>query len=146
MNTSTPRSLGQGAQRFEQLTGRPDAPCDRHRAIGQVCSPSRHRDAGLVQLGDTVAELVEIETEPVAAEGVGEDDVGAGLDEPAMDLLDEVTLFHVEQLGAASALEAEREERGSHRPIGHQIGVVGEQIGEHCSCSVVLMGHLRLLL
>ena len=137
--------VGEGAQRFEELSCGPDAPCDRHRAVGQVCSPSRHRDTGPVQLGHTVAELVEVETEPVSSERVGEDDVGAGLDEPAMDLLHEVALLDVEQLGAASALEAKREERGPHRPVGHEILVVGEQTGERRVC-VGFVGHLRLLL
>ena len=63
-----------------------------------------------------------------------------------MDLFDEVPLFDVEQLGAASPFEAEREEGCPHCPVGHQVSVVGEQIGERRVSSLGLVGHLHLLL
>ena len=89
---------------------------------------------------------MEVEAEPVPSEGVGEDDVGAGLDEATMHLLDEVALLDVEQLGTASTLEAKGEERGAHRPICDEVSMVGEQIGERRVSRVGLVGHLRLQL
>ena len=138
--------VGEGAQWLEELSCGPDAPCDRYRAIGKICRPSGHLHTRPVELGNPVAEIVEIEAEAVPTEGVGEDDVGAGVDEASMHLFDEVPLFDVEQLGTASTFEAEREEGGPHRPVGHQVAVVGEQIGERRVSSLGLVGHLHLLL
>ncbi len=58
-------------------------------------------------------------SEAIAAKGIGQDDVGAGVDESTMHLLDNVGLLDIEQFRTAPALEAEGEESRAHGAIGN---------------------------
>ncbi len=108
------------AERCEQLTGGADAAGDGDRTAGLIGGPAGDRHGGGVELGHPGVEIVEGQAEAVAAEGVGEDDVGAGVDEAAMDLFDQVGLLDIEQLRTTAAFEAEGEESGAHGSVGDQ--------------------------
>ena len=77
-------SMVSGAERHDQLAGGADRARDHDRPAGRIGDTAGDLGGGQVELGDPVLGLVQLEPMPGAAEAVGEDDVGAGLDEAAM--------------------------------------------------------------
>ena len=71
--------------------------------------------------------MMQPEPEPVPAESVGEDDVGAGVDEAAVHLLHQLRLLDIEQFRASPAVEPEGEEGGAHRPVGDEVRAFGKE-------------------
>ena len=85
---AAPRLVGEPAERREQLAGRADRAGDDdrpRRRIGDVAGDRRRR---LGQLEHSVLGPVQRQPVAVAAERIGEDDVGAGVDEALVQIGD----------------------------------------------------------
>ena len=125
---------GEGAERLEQLAGRADVAGDHDLAAlaGALGVGDAAGDAGgqLVQLGDAVLGLVQLQAIARAAEAVGEDDVGAGRDHGAVQGLDAVDMLDVPQLRRVAGEQAHVEQVGAGGAIGQQVGPLREQAGE----------------
>ena len=76
------------------------------------------RAAGHVELAHAVLQMVEREADAIRAERVGEQDVGAGVDEALMDALHRLRALDVPRRAVVAFAEAEREEIGAHRAVG----------------------------
>ena len=125
---------GERAERLEQLAGRADVAGDHDlaAAAGALVVGDAAGDAGgqLVQLGDAVLGLVQLQAIARAAEAIGEDDVGAGRDHGAVQRLDAVDVIDVPQLGRVAGEQAHVEQVGAGGAIGQQEGPLREQAGE----------------
>ena len=118
---------GHGTQRDDELARGAHRARDQHRPAGRVGNPARQPRRGAVELGDPVLGLMQFEPLAGAAEAVGEDDVGAGLDEAAMDRGDAVGLENVPELRAVARGEAQREQAGAHAAVRQQHGPCRQQ-------------------
>ncbi len=114
------------------LGGRPDRAGDEARlavgALGALGGAAGDLGGGEVDVGDVVAHLVVLGRDRVGTEGVGLDDVGAGLEELEVDVLDRRGLGEHQQVVEAAqagavageAIAAERRlvepQRLDHRP------------------------------
>ena len=65
------------------------------------------------------------------AERVGEDDVGARVDEPAVQVLHPVGMVDVPELGRLTGVEAHPEVVGAGGAVGEQHALGGEELGEY---------------
>ena len=93
------------SHRLEQLPRRAHRPGNDHRAgcrVGDLAGDLRGAPG---QLEHAVLCVVQLETVPVAAERVGEDDVGAGIDELLMERAYLVGLVDVPELGRISGAQ-----------------------------------------
>jgi hypothetical protein len=81
------------------------------------CGPPRDRRALLVDGADLIAQAVPVELEPVSAECVRLDHVGAGGDVGPMDALDEGCVRDVELIEAAIQEHAQLVQTGSHGAV-----------------------------
>ena len=70
------------------------------------------------------------ESVPVAAEGIGQDDVGTRFDEPAVQLLDPLGVLDVPEFGRVARRESHLEVVGPRGTVGEQHPTGGEQIGK----------------
>ena len=91
--------LGELAERLEERARRSDRAGDHHRALGGLGHLAGELGGALRELADPGLGAVEREPVAVAAEGVGQDDVGARVDEPAVQVLDPVGVVDVPELG-----------------------------------------------
>ncbi len=119
-----------GAKRRQDLAGRPHRARDDHRPARPRRDRAGDLGGGAIDLGDPVAGIVEVEAVAVAAEAVGQDDVGAGLDEAAMDRGHPLRLVEIPQLARRAIGEAEREQAGAHAAIGQQHVLARQQFGQ----------------
>ena len=117
-----PQRPGQDAQRLEQLAGRPHVAGHHNRPAGGVGGGARHPGRRLVEFVDAVVHLMQLETIAGSAEGVGQDDVGAGLDEAGVDGLHTIGVLDIPQLRRAAGLEAGGKQAGPHAAVGDQAG------------------------
>ena len=101
-------------------TGRSAASATSPASSAARCASSPDAGLGAVQ-GEAVA---------VAAEGVGQDDVGAGVHEPPVQVLHPVGLVDVPELGCLAGLEPHREVVGAGGAVGEQDTLGGEELGE----------------
>ena len=111
--------VGECAERGEQLAGRPDRARDDHRARRGVGNLTRELGGPLVELEDAILGAVQLQAVAVAAERVRQDDVGAGVDEGAVQLLDALGMLDVPELGRLPRLEP-------HLEVVRTGGTVGE--------------------
>ncbi len=132
------------AHRFEELAGRSHRAGDQdgplgvggHRGVGDLTADA---DAGGVELDHALVEVVELEPEVGAAEGVGQEDVAAGVDVRRVDRADPIGFVDVPRLGRVARLEATGEELGAHRSVDEE-GTRGGQCvaklrhGSQCAC------------
>ncbi len=123
--------LGEIAERFEQRSpsARPTPP--RRRGAPPPRPPRRRarRPAGRAR-GPGPRAPCSVEAVPVAAERVGEDDVGAGVDEPPVQVLHPVGVVDVPELGRLTGVEAHREVVRAGGAVGEQHTLGGEELGE----------------
>ena len=75
---------------------------------------------GAVELGRPRGETVRAQPEPVPPERVREDDVGAGVDERAMDLEDPLRVVDVQQFEARADRLALLDQRRAHAAVGQE--------------------------
>ena len=76
--------VGERAERHQQFAGRSDRAGDDHLAAGFVGDAAGDFGGPLVELMHPVLRMMQLQPMAGAAEGVGEDDVGAGIDEALM--------------------------------------------------------------
>ena len=124
--------LGDRAERLQQLAGRADRAGDEHRPVGCLGDGTGQLGGLLGDLGGAVAVAVQVQAVAVAPEGVGEDDVGAGVDEGLVQRGDLVRLLDVPELGRLARPEAHPEEVGAGGTVGEQGAVEGEEGVERC--------------
>ncbi len=101
----------------------PVGPMEPATTIGRrAASATRARElrGALVDLEHAVLGLVQLQPVAVGAEGVGEDDVGAGVDEGAEQRVDRVGVVEVPKLGRVARRQPGGEEVGAGRPVGEQ--------------------------
>ena len=104
-------------------TGRPAASATARACLGRQS----------VQLAGARLGAVQGEAAPVAAKTVGQDDVGAGLDEGLMQRPDAVGVIRVPQFRALAGGEAHGEEVGAGRAVGQQGPALGQESLQHTS-------------
>ena len=97
-------------------------------ATSQAISAAR-----LASSYDAALGLVQLEAMAVAAEGVGEDDVGAGIDELLMQRAHLVGLIDVPELRRVACTEPAFEVVGARRPVGQQRAAGGQQFRKRSS-------------
>ena len=103
-------------------TGRPAASATARASSAPALLISKTRSFGLVQL----------QPRRVGAERVGEDDVGAGLDERAVEAGDRLRPLDVPEVRRIAGGEPRREEVGAGRAVGEEHAVGGEKLLERC--------------
>ncbi|MEY9768968.1 hypothetical protein ABIA14_001245 [Sinorhizobium fredii] len=82
-----------------------------------------------------VFRLVKLQPVAGAAEGIGENDIGTGVDEILMQLGDVFRLGFVPEFRRFARLEAHGEERRPGRTVGKQNALLGKEIGEGVGCN-----------
>ena len=122
---------GQRPQRLKEIAGRAHGAGDDH------VLPSAFRDGAVGQLGGGLVDLEDlvlgaVQLQPVggAAEGVGEDDVRAGVDEGAVVAHHIVRALQVPELRRVAVLQAHGEEVGAGCTVGQQPGAGFQQVGQ----------------
>jgi hypothetical protein len=90
----------------------------------------RHPCRRLVELADPGLGGMQLEPVGVAAEAVGQDDVGARLDELAMEVDHAIGVVDIPELGAVAGFEPAPEEPGAHAAIGQEHAALVEQRAE----------------
>ncbi len=94
-----------------------------------------------VDLVGAAVGLVQGEAPTVAAEGVGQDDIGAGIDEHLVERLDTVGMLLVPDLRRVAGRQAHVEQIGAGGAVGQQIGALFEHRlkgGHGSSCGLGL--------
>ena len=118
--TSTASSSVSGPSGREEVAGRPDRAGDHHRPPGGVGDGAGILRGEAVQLAGAVLEIVQHQPTAIGAEGIGEDDVGAGIDEALVERADRVAMRLVPQLRRIARGEAHVEQVGAGRPVGEE--------------------------
>ena len=101
---------------------------DEHGAPGGVSHGAGILRSGAVQLDDAILKVVQLKPIAGAAEGVGQDDVGASFDVGAMHILHAFGMGDVPLLRAAARDQPARKEFGAHGAVEEQDGFFFEQI------------------
>ena len=112
--------VGERAERREQLAGRPDRAGDDHGAGSGVRDLARELGRAAIELEDAAFGAVQLQAVTIAAERVGEDEVGTGVDERAVELLHPLGVLDVPELRRLARLEAHREVVGAGRAVGQE--------------------------
>ncbi len=136
--------FGQGSGRAENIAGRPHGPGDDDGAIAVVDDLACEAGGGCRQLGATLFKsFVQFQSQPVAAEAVGQDDVGSGFDEAAMNGQHLFRLLEIPALRCLSGLQPESEHAGAHGAVGQEPRAIAEQLferGLHMPLTVTASG------
>ena len=119
--------IGHRAERHEQLAGRADRARDDHLAAGLVGDAARDLGGALVQLVHAILRIVQLQPLARAAEGIGEDDVGAGIDEILVQRRDLFRGRLVPQFRRLAGFQPHVEQVGAGRAVGQQYAFFGKQ-------------------
>jgi hypothetical protein len=122
--------VGERAEGLEQFAGGPDAAGHDHRAGRRVGDLAGEFGGALGQLVGTRLGLVQLEAVRVAPEGVGEDEVGAGVDEALVQALHPLGVIDRPELGRLTRGEALHEVVGARGAVGEQWAAGGQEIRE----------------
>ena len=120
----------QRPDRSEDLPGRPHRTRDQHRPAGAVRDGAGEARRGAVAETDLRLRAMQADAETIGAEAVGQDEIGAGVDEALVHRAHALRLLQVPQLGRCAGLQAEREQAGAHGTVGDHDRLAGEQIGQ----------------
>jgi hypothetical protein len=118
------------SDRCQDLAGGPDGARHDDRPRCRVGRLPRHPRRCLVELLDPGLGGMQLQPVGVAAEAVGQDDVGARVDELAMEVDHTVGVVDVPELGAVAGFEAAPEEARAHAAIGQEHAALVEQRAE----------------
>jgi hypothetical protein len=121
---------GQLAERHVHLAGRTHGAADHDIAAGFRDHLAGQARGGRVELGHPLGCAVQLQAVAGAAEGVGQNDVRAGVDEGAVLAAHLVGLVDVPQLGRVTGGQPGREEVGPGGAVGEQPGPLGEHLLE----------------
>ena len=123
--------FGQRPERREQVARRPDRTRDDDRPPGAVGDRARDLGGEPVQLARPVLELVQHQAPAVGPESVGQDDVGARVDESPMQALDPIGMLGVPELRRIAGGQAHGEKVGAGRPVREQRPAFGQKRLQH---------------
>ena len=123
-------ALGQGAQRLEQLTCRADRAGNDHRAWCRFGNLAGDLGGPLGQFVDPALGAVQLETVAIAAEGVGQDDVGAGIDELLMQVTHLFGMIGIPELGRIAGTETTFEVVGARCAVSQQRAASRQEFGK----------------
>ena len=121
---------GQWSDRLHDFAGRTHAAGHHHLASAGIGNLARQHGRRAVDLDHAVLPLVQLEPVARAAEAVGQDDVGAGIDKAAVQVADTIRVFEVPQLGRIAGNEADIEQIAAGGAVSQQPGAAGQQAGE----------------
>ena len=119
--------IGHGAERHQQFAGRADRAGHDHLAAGLVGDGAGDLGGALVQRVDAILRMMQLQPVAGAAEGVGEDDVGAGVDEILVQAGDRLGRGLVQQFRRLAGLQPHGEQIGAGGAIGEQHALFGDQ-------------------
>ena len=125
--------LGQRAERCEEVAGRPDRAGNHHRPPGGIGDGAGVLRGEAVQLAGAILEIVQHQPAAIGAEGIGEDDVGAGIDEALVERTDRVAVRLVPQLRRIARGEAHVEQVRARRPVSEEDWTRGKKRFERCA-------------
>ena len=125
--------VGKAAQRSEQLPRRSHRPGDDDRPFRRVGYLAGDRRCRLGQLEHSVLDAVQPEPVAIAAERIGEDDVGAGVDEALVEPGDDLRAVDVPELRRLARLQAQLEVVRPSRPVGKDNLASGQQVGQRAA-------------
>ena len=112
--------MGEGADGCKNLPRRPDGTGDDDRMIGGIGFQPRQAGRLAVDLAHPIFSLVQLQTVGAAAEGIGQDDVGTGLDETAMVGAHPLGVLEIPQFRGIAGHQPRLEIIGPRRPVGQQ--------------------------
>jgi hypothetical protein len=127
-DTQVYKQFVEGTERFENLAGRPRVSRDNDVAPARVGLSPRDPRGGFVQLRDAPLGPVQLQSITRSAKAVGQDDVGAGLDEAAMQIGDAVPVLGVPELRRVAGEESRREEIAAGRAPARSHGRFGSSL------------------
>ena len=111
---------GDRSERRQILPEGPDRAEHEHVLARALAHVARERDTPPIHLAHLALEPVDRELEPVRAEGVGLDAIGAGGDVVGVDRLDHARVVQVEDVEARIERDTARVEQGSHRAVAQE--------------------------
>ena len=123
--------FAQRPERREEVAGRPDRSGDDDGPPGVVGDLARDLGGETIELARPAFELVQHQAPAVGAETVGQDDVGARIDEGLMQALDPVRMLGVPELGRIAGGQAHGEKVGAGRAVREQRPAFGEKGLQH---------------
>ena len=115
--------LGEWAERGEEVAGRPDRAGHHHRPPGGIGDGAGVFSGEAVQLAGAVLEIVQHQPAAIGAEGIGENDVGPGVDKTLVESADRVAMGLVPQLRQIAGGEAHVEQIRPRSPVGKEHGM-----------------------
>jgi len=116
-------------------TERPNIACHKNNLVGSLHHPLRKLHTSLVDLRQSVLQAVGCQLEAVGAEGVGLDDLRAGLDVGTVDLRHLRRLAEVQLVETALEAEAVRVQHGAHRAVSQDWGWGFIQVLQEFACA-----------
>ena len=144
MKTSTASSSLKRSERSQEVARRSDRTGDDDgppRAVGDFA-----RDPGgqAIELAGPALELVQHQAAAVGPETVGQNDVGARVDESLMQALDPVRMLGVPEFGRIAGSQAHGEQVGAGRAVREQRPAFGQKGLQHVGFSRTPPRVLRL--
>ena len=115
------------AQGLEQLAGRAHRARNHDLAATLVGDAACDLGRALVDLGHAVLKIMQLQPVARPAEGIGEDDVGPGIDKALMQPLDAVDMVEVPKLRRVAGLQAHLKQIGAGGAVRHQEGLFRQQ-------------------
>ena len=123
------------AHRLKQLTGWPHRTGNQHGSIQVLPSAFGHLAAklgrGFVQFVDPLFELVQGQPIAGATKGVGEEEIGTGVDVSLVGGGDNLRPLNVPRLGRVAGLQTFLEQFGSGSAVENKEALFGDQVVEH---------------
>jgi len=122
--------VGERAERLEQFAGGPHRTGHHHRPRCSVGHTTGQLRSTLGEFEHAVLGVVQFQTLGAATEAVGEDDVGAGVDELLVQADHTLGVLEIPEFGWMPGGEPDGEIVGTGGAIGQQHIAGGEQLGE----------------
>ena len=122
--------VGHGAERDEQLAGGADRAADDDLAGRRIGDFACDLGGLPVQLEHPVLGIVKLEAVAGSAEGIGQDDIRAGIDEILVQLDDTVRVRFEPHFRRLAGFEAHVEQIGAGRAVGEQDAFFSKEVGE----------------
>ena len=123
--------FAQRSERSEEVAGRSDRSGDDDRPPGAVGDFARVLGGETVEFARSSLELVQHQAAAIGPETVGQNDVGAGVDEGLMQALDPVRMLGVPELWRIAGGQAHGEQVGAGRAVRQQRPAFGQKGLQH---------------
>ena len=135
VNTSTASSSLERSERSQKIARRSDRSGDDDGAPRSVGDFARGLGGQTIELAGSRLELVQHQAAAVGPEAVGQNDVGASVDERLVQALDPIGMLGVPQLGRIAGSQAHGEEVGPRRAVRQQRPALGQKRLQHIGFS-----------